>query len=250
MKIFDSHFHIIDPRFPLQPNQGFLPDPYLVMDYKSETSEHDIVGGAVVSGSFQGFDTSYLIESLKILGDGFYGVANVSSELEDHELIKLDQSGVRAVRFNLKRGVSAEKGEMVKLSNKLFDNFGWHAELYVSSMELSKLSSILNEIPKYSIDHLGLERKGTDHLFKCVEQGAKVKATGFGRIDFDPKEVMKTIHSINPTALIFGTDLPSTRAKERYSKAHLDLIKDTFNSSELDRILYRNALDFYAKVNQ
>lgn len=191
-----------------------------------------------------------MIDSLKTLGDGFYGVADVSSELDDDELVKLDQAGVRAVRFNLKRGGSAEKGEIVKLSNKLFERFGWHAEFYVSSVELSNLSSILNEIPKYSIDHLGLERKGSEHLFKCVEHGAKVKATGFGRVDFNPSEVMKTIHSINPTALMFGTDLPSTRAKERYSRAHLVLIKDTFNPSELDRILYRNALDFYAKVNQ
>ncbi|MCR9249939.1 MAG: amidohydrolase family protein [bacterium] len=250
MKIFDSHFHIIDPQFPLQPNQGFIPEPYLVNNYKSETSEHDIAGGAVVSGSFQGFDTSSLIEFLKILGNGFYGVANISSELGDDELVKLDQAGVRAVRFNLKRGGSAERDEMVNLSNRLFDKFGWHAELYVSSKELISLSSMLSEIPEYSIDHLGLEKFGLEHLFKCVEQGAKVKATGFGRVDFDPKEVMKTIHSINTTALMFGTDLPSTRARERYSKAHLDLIKDTFDSSDLDRILYRNALGFYTKVNR
>ena len=28
--IFDAHFHVIDPRFPLQPNQGFVPEPFPV----------------------------------------------------------------------------------------------------------------------------------------------------------------------------------------------------------------------------
>jgi hypothetical protein len=33
--IFDAHFHVIDPRFPLVPNQGFLPDPFTVADYRA-----------------------------------------------------------------------------------------------------------------------------------------------------------------------------------------------------------------------
>jgi hypothetical protein len=30
--IFDAHFHIIDPRFPLVANQRFLPEPFTVSD--------------------------------------------------------------------------------------------------------------------------------------------------------------------------------------------------------------------------
>ncbi len=26
--LFDAHFHIIDPRFPLQENDGYLPEPF------------------------------------------------------------------------------------------------------------------------------------------------------------------------------------------------------------------------------
>jgi len=29
MKIFDAHFHLIDPQFPIIENQGFLPDGML-----------------------------------------------------------------------------------------------------------------------------------------------------------------------------------------------------------------------------
>ena len=52
VRIFDSHFHVIDPRFPLTPNHGYLPDAFTVEEYKERTADLPIVGGAVVSGSF------------------------------------------------------------------------------------------------------------------------------------------------------------------------------------------------------
>ena len=79
MRIFDAHFHIIDPHFPLVPNQGFLPEPFTVDDYRARVADLGVAGGAVVSGSFQAFDQSYLVDSLRRLGPGFVGVANVQS---------------------------------------------------------------------------------------------------------------------------------------------------------------------------
>jgi predicted TIM-barrel fold metal-dependent hydrolase len=48
-RVFDAHLHVIDPRFPLIPNQGYLPDPFTVEDYLEKTSALDVRGGAVVS---------------------------------------------------------------------------------------------------------------------------------------------------------------------------------------------------------
>jgi len=28
MKVFDAHFHVVDPRFPLVPNEGYVPDAF------------------------------------------------------------------------------------------------------------------------------------------------------------------------------------------------------------------------------
>ena len=69
--LFDAHLHVIDPRFPLVPNQGWLPEPFTVEDYLARVAGLGLVGGAVVSGSFQGFDQSYLREALRRLGPGF-----------------------------------------------------------------------------------------------------------------------------------------------------------------------------------
>ena len=76
-----------------------------------------------------------------------------------------------------------------------------------------------------SVDHLGLSKEGLPNLLELVENGVRVKATGFGRIDFDPIYAMKEIYAINPDALMFGTDLPSTRAKRPFEFSDIDLIK-------------------------
>ncbi|WP_372512310.1 amidohydrolase family protein, partial [Mycolicibacterium gadium] len=73
MTVFDAHFHIIDPRFPLVPNNGYLPEAFTVADYRMRVDPLDITGGAVVSGSFQAFDQSYLKDALAQLGPGFVG---------------------------------------------------------------------------------------------------------------------------------------------------------------------------------
>lgn len=60
-KLFDAHFHIIDPAHPLVANHGFTPDPFEVTDYRAATAAprlpgFEVAGGAVVSGSFQAYD--------------------------------------------------------------------------------------------------------------------------------------------------------------------------------------------------
>ena len=89
---------------------------------------------------------------------------------------------------------------------------GWHAELYLDASDLPGLSRLLERLPRLCIDHLGLSRRGLPHLLRLVEKGAKVKATGFGRLDFPPAQAVIAIARVDPHALIFGTDLPGTRA--------------------------------------
>jgi predicted TIM-barrel fold metal-dependent hydrolase len=43
-QVFDGHLHIIDPRFPLLPNRGYLPEPFTVEDYLDRTSMLDLAG--------------------------------------------------------------------------------------------------------------------------------------------------------------------------------------------------------------
>lgn len=245
IRFFDAHLHIIDPRFPLQENNGYLPDPFTVEDYRNRVSSLGVVGGAVVSGSFQGFDQSYLRAALSELGPEFIGVTQIPSATSDDEIRALDGVGVRAVRFNVRRGGSADLADLDRLARRVYDVAGWHTELYIDSRQLPELSATLSKLPSVSIDHLGLSKEGFGHLLRLVESGAHVKATGFGRIDLDPWEAMNRILEISPAALVVGTDLPSTRAPRSFADADLTAIAQHIDERHLENVLWRNAEALY-----
>lgn len=245
LPLFDSHLHIIDPRFPLIENNGYLPAQFTTADYRARMAGYRLVGGAVVSGSFQAFDQSYLIDALRALGPGFVGVTQLPIETSDQQLQQLDAAGVRAVRFNLKRGGSEDVRHLEHIAHRVHELVGWHVELYVDSRELLELYDTLIMLPSVSIDHLGLSRDGFLTLLKLAEAGVRIKATGFGRIDFELSTALRTLHAANPNALMFGTDLPSTRAPRAYEDEDYVRVIDALGTDAARRVLSQNALDFY-----
>ncbi|QDV49028.1 amidohydrolase family protein [Gimesia fumaroli] len=243
--LFDTHFHIIDDRFPLVPNQGYLPEPFTVEDYSRRMQDYNLSGGAVVSGSFQAFDQTYLIDALKKLGPGYVGVTQVPATVTDAELQELDSAGVRALRFNLKRGGSEELSQLDRMAQRVYELAGWNVELYVDSRELDELEQTLSALPAVSIDHLGLSQVGFSTLLRLAEQGVRVKATGFGRVDFDVRGALKDLYSANPEALMFGTDVPSTRAPRPYEDEDFLLVAETLGAEAAGRVFSENAFAFY-----
>ncbi|OOZ15693.1 2-pyrone-4,6-dicarboxylate hydrolase [Solemya velum gill symbiont] len=249
-QIFDVHLHIIDPRFPLIENRGFVPEPFSVADYRQRVSDLPVVGGTVVSGSFQGFDQEYLVVALQELGEGFVGVTQLPASVTDEEILHLDAAGVRGVRFNLFRGGSEQLDHLENMAHRVHELAGWHVELYVDSAVLPQLKSRLLRFPAYSIDHLGMSLDGFDTLLELVEAGAMVKACGFGRVEFDIVEVMRQLLAVNPLALMFATDLPSTIAKLPFNNNDIKTIIDNIDDSCHEAIFQLNAQRFYRLKNQ
>jgi len=244
-KYFDCHFHIIDKNFPVVANQGFMPDAFTAQDYLARVKDIELCGGAVVSGSFQELDQTYLYHALKVLGPTFVGVTQVPQTIADQELKQLNDAGVRAVRFNVKRGGSEDIRHLETFARRVHQLVDWHTELYVDSRELSDLFDTLASLPKVSIDHLGLSKAGFQTLLKLAEKGVRVKATGFGRVDFDVKPALTELYAANPKALMFGTDLPSTRAPRPYLDSDYTLILETLGEEKAANVFYKNAIEFY-----
>ena len=243
--MFDSHFHVIDPRFPLVPSYGFVPRPFDVTSYREAVAAFGVTGGAVVSGSFQGFDQAYLEAALSELGPGFVGVTQLPGDVSDDEILRLDRLGVRAVRFNLRRGGSAGADALTTLGRRVHEVAGWHSELYVDARYLPDLENVIADLPLAGIDHLGLSKEGLPHLLRFVERGGFVKATGFGRLDFDAVEALRAVAAVNPEAIVFGTDLPSTRAARPFEGADVDLVREALGNEQADLAFQRNAERIY-----
>jgi predicted TIM-barrel fold metal-dependent hydrolase len=241
--VFDAHFHVIDHRFPLQANQGFLPEPFPVDSYRAAVEPLGVVGGAVVAGSFQAFDRGWLIDALAALGPGFVGVAQLPAAVGDEEIAALDAAGVRAARFNLYRGGSAGEADLDRLARRVWDVAGWHVELYVdaAAVDVGRLAGL----PKLVIDHLGMTAAGLKPLLRLVDAGASVKATGFGRVDLDVVPALQAVASVNPEALLFGTDLPSTRARRPFDPSDIDVVMQALGQSNARLALHDNGVALY-----
>lgn len=247
-RIFDAHLHIVDPRFPLIPNDGFLPDPFTVDDYRRRTAGLAIAGGAVVSGSFQGVDQSYLRAALEALGPNWVGVTQLPADTDDRTVRELDSVGVRAIRFNIRRGGSAGIADLDTVARRVYDLAGWHTELYIDARQLDgTLTERIAALPAVTVDHLGLHADGLPRLLDLVEQGVMVKATGFGRIDLDPVDAIRRILAINPRAVMVGTDLPSTRARRPFEDTDLDIIRRAVPADLLPGVLWENAAQRYLR---
>lgn len=244
-RIYDAHLHIIDPAYPLQANQGYSPDAFTCENYLARMSDYDLIGGAVVSGSFQAFDQSYLLSALRTLGPSFVGVTQLPASVSDAQLLELNQAGVRALRFNLYRGGSESPEHLERFAQRVYELVNWHVELYVDARDLADLMPVLKNLAKYSIDHLGLSRDGFAHLLQAVGQGAYVKATGFSRGDLDIAAALQQIYAINPQALMFGTDLPSTRAPKPYSHEDYLRVLDNLGDSAAKAVMCDNAQALY-----
>lgn len=119
--IFDAHCHIIDHRFPVIVNQGYIPPHFPLDQYLQETKPLGVTSGAIVSGSFQGFDQTYLKAALKALGPQWVGVTQIPNSITDQEILELTQMGVKALRFNVFRGridVKVSERSSLKMSRR------------------------------------------------------------------------------------------------------------------------------------
>ena len=134
--------------------------PFTVADYLARTEALGIAGGAVVSGSFQGFDQDLpprrTARTRARIRRGHPG-ARVGVGCRNPAA---GRGRCAAVRFNLRRGGSASVEHLERLARRVHALAGWHAELYVDARDLAELVDVLETLPSVSIDHLGLSAAG------------------------------------------------------------------------------------------
>jgi predicted TIM-barrel fold metal-dependent hydrolase len=244
-RLFDSHCHIIDHRFPIVPNQGYTPPNFPLEDYLAQAKPLGVVAGAVVSGSFQANDQTYLIDTLPKLGTGWVGVTQIPNDYPDAEILKLDAVGVRAVRFNVFRGRIDSVDDIVALATRVHSVAGWHSEIYADAGALKPHIDKLAKLPQLCIDHLGMTEEGIPALLDLVAAGCKVKATGFGRVKLDVPKALEAVAKKSPSALVFGTDIPSTRAQRPFQASDIDLVEKVLGPELAKKAFWDNPLALY-----
>jgi len=244
-QLFDSHCHIIDHRFPIVANQGYTPPHFPLENYLAQARPLGVMAGAVVSGSFQAEDQTYLMDILPKLGPAWVGVTQIPNDYPDAEIARLGKLGVRAVRFNVFRGRIDSVDDIVALATRVHSVAGWHSEIYADAAALAPHVDKLSKLPQLCVDHLGMTEAGVPVLLDLVAAGCKVKATGFGRVKLDVPKTLEAVARKNPNALVFGTDIPSTRAARPFEAADIDLVERVLGRELAQKAFWDNPLALY-----
>jgi predicted TIM-barrel fold metal-dependent hydrolase len=243
--LFDAHLHIFDPAFPMPGNQGFVPEPFTVEDYRRRTAALGVVGGTVVAASTQGSDPAPLLAAARAFGPGFVVVAEAHPGQDDAAFAALAGAGVRGVRFNLHRGGAFDLPAMLAHARAAAAH-RLHAELYADAATLAPHVAALAALPcGLALDHLGLSEAGLPVTVALARSGVKVKATGFGRVALDVPRALEAIAAAAPEAIMAGTDLPSTRAARPFEDADLALVRRVLGPDRAEAALRRTAEAFY-----
>jgi 2-pyrone-4,6-dicarboxylate lactonase len=155
----DAHCHVFGPAdiFPYAPERKYTP-----CDAPKEKlfQLRDYLGferNVIVQASCHGRNNDALIDALLAAEGLARGVAVVSPDITDGELKKMDEAGVRAVRFNfVKRLVESTPRQVFLDIADRIAKLGWHIVVYFEAPDLEDLIPFLKQLPTtIVVDHMG-----------------------------------------------------------------------------------------------
>lgn len=165
----DAHCHVFGPanRFPYAPERKYTP-----VDAPKEKlfALRDFLGfdkNVIVQASCHGTDNSALLDALANSNRKARGVAVIGEDVTDAELARMNDIGVRGVRFNfVKRLVDFTPRDVLERIAARIAPLGWHVVVYFEMPDLPELEFFFTSLPTMVVvDHMGRPnvKKGVDH---------------------------------------------------------------------------------------
>jgi D-galactarolactone isomerase len=260
----DCHHHIYDHRFPASPTATLLPPDASVADYRKLQERLGTRRNVVVQPSTYGTDNRLLIESLAQFGPTARGIVMLDRSVGSDELKRLNDKGVRGVRFGTRLPGGAPMDDMEPVARKIAD-LGWHIQLVSDGDRILEWKDVLGRLPiPVVFDHMGHlpEPEGARHpAFRVIadliqRQGAWIKLTGAYILSkvgpptyADRSELAKAYVKLAPERLVWGSDWPhpTSKADAKPDDAVLfDLVSDWAPDETVrNRILVDNPAKLY-----
>jgi D-galactarolactone isomerase len=260
----DAHMHIYDHRFPVAPNATLKPGDATVDDYRLLQKRLGTTRNVVVTPSTYGTDNSCTLDALMKLGASARGVAVVDTSVSDAELKRLNEAGVRGIRFNLVQS-GATTIEMLEPLSKRVNELGWHVQIHMLGDRIVEAGDLLQRLPSPIVfDHMARipEPAGVDHpafafVLKLVDKGRTwVKLSGAYQDTrtgppayADVSKVARAYVKAAPERMVWASDWPhpTEKADAKPDDAVLfDLLADWApDEATRDRILVENPAALY-----
>src|SRR5258705_7381848 len=97
----DCHMHIYDAKYPTAPSATLKPPDALVADYKLLQKRIGTTRNVIVTPSTYGTDNRVTLDAMAQIGATACGVAVVDTSVADADLKRMNDLGIRGIRFNL-----------------------------------------------------------------------------------------------------------------------------------------------------
>jgi D-galactarolactone isomerase len=220
----DCHFHTYDKTFPVAKGATLLPDDALPDDYRALQRRIGTTRGVIIQPSTYGTDNRLQIASRQALGaENFRVIAVVAEDISVAELRRLDEQGVRGVRFNLGFPGVLTVNSLPTLAPRLAD-LGWHCQINMRPKQIEDNADLLASLPgRLVFDHLaqvpqpaGLESAPYNIIRGLLDRGRTwVKLSGpyvsskQGEPDYaDAGAVAAAYVKAAPERMVWGSDWP------------------------------------------
>lgn len=260
----DCHMHIYDSRFPVAPNAKLRPPDATVDAYRLLQKRIGTTRNVVVTPSTYGTDNSCTLDAMAKLGPTARGVAVVDTSVVDAELKRLNDLGVRGIRFNLVQSGATTIDMVEPLSRRVAD-LGWHVQIHMLGDQIVRIAELLQRLPSPIVfDHMARvpQPAGVDHsafalVLKLLDNGRTwVKLSGAymdtrtGSPAYaDVSKVAQGYVKASPERMIWGSDWPhpTEKADAKPDDAILfDLLADWAPDEAIrNRILVDNPAALY-----
>jgi predicted TIM-barrel fold metal-dependent hydrolase len=245
---WDTHMHVLDPRFPLSPSASYTPSAHTLDDAKPFYDSTGIRNLVLVQPSIYGTDNACLLSALEALGPRGRAVVEIDpSTTPPSTLRSWHALGVRGVRINLRSRTpdssslppdfASTFAQETQLYADLIRPLNWSLHFHISLDMVPLLAAIAPSLNvKLCIDHFGSPDLPPNappswhksgpwglpgflalvNLLRDSRPGAYVKISAPYRFSGDKE--MKDIEVLTralmdeaPERCVFATDWPHTR---------------------------------------
>jgi 2-pyrone-4,6-dicarboxylate lactonase len=230
----DAHCHVFGPgdTFPFAPERKYTPCD---ASWEQLFALRDFLGfdkNVVVQATCHGSDNSALLDVLERAEDRARGVVTVKPDITHDELARMNELGVRGVRFNyVKRLVDPKPDDYYRQIIEKIKPFGWHVVLYFEPSDLQEKYDFFTSLGvPVVIDHMGrpdvtkpVDNAEFDLFLRFMRENTNVwsKVSCPDRLSVsgsplyaDVVPFAKTIVEEFPDRVLWGTDWPHPNMKK------------------------------------
>jgi 2-pyrone-4,6-dicarboxylate lactonase len=155
----DAHCHVFGPGdvFPYAPKRKYTPCDAGKDQLWALRKYLGFTRSVIVQATCHGADNRALVDALLASNDTARGVATVTRDASESDLMALHLAGVRGARFNfVKRLVDRlDPSELSAIAERI-KPLGWHVVIYFEAQELPDLVASFADLPTpVVVDHMG-----------------------------------------------------------------------------------------------